>query len=178
MGAPVRTEHCVCACVIVCVWGDGVCASTTTLAPAHCEEWRSPAHPSPPCVKVSSHPPGPDPRVHGHLGAYYPLSHRGGPVPYPGHRADPSCSSSGEPSGSQDECGPRRRRVGVLSARDLLGPVPPPVQPCGCMDLWELIIICLTAVALSLIQVFGTRGREVQTSTSPGNRRDRGQKKG
>jgi hypothetical protein len=46
------------------------------------------------------------------------------------------------------------------------------------MDLWELIIICLTAVALSLIQVFGTRGREVQTSTSPGNRRDRGQKKG
>jgi hypothetical protein len=46
------------------------------------------------------------------------------------------------------------------------------------MDLWELLIVCLTAVALSLIQVFGTRGREVQTSPPPGNRRDRGQKKG
>ena len=56
--------------------------------------------------------------------------------------------------------------------------LPPLVRPGKCMDLWELIIICLTAVALSLIQVFGTRGREVPSAPPPGNRRDRGSKQG
>ena len=59
--------------------------------------------------------------------------------------------------------------------RPVTSPLPPLVRPGGCMDLWELIVLCLTAVVLSLIQVFGTRGRG---APPPGNRWNRSTKKG
>ena len=82
----------------------------------------------------------------------------------------PLCVKVGAaPAGAEEEAS----ALGLVTSS-----LPPLVQPGECMDLWELIIISFTAVALSLIQVFGTRGREVQAAPPPGNRRDRGHKKG
>ena len=59
--------------------------------------------------------------------------------------------------------------------RPVTSPLPPLVRPGGCMDLWELIVLCLTVVVLYVIQTFGTRGR---SAPAPGNRWNRSPKKG